>query len=54
MFCQGTKEPVQNSSGKLAISVRATDILLYIVHQEFRTLYGLSMVNGYSMFFGKL
>ena len=31
VFFQGTKERVRNSRGKRAISVRATEVLLYII-----------------------
>ena len=33
-FSQGTQERVQNSSGKRAISVRATEVLLYLAFEK--------------------
>ena len=34
-FFLGTQRPVQNSHGKQAISVRATEVLLYMVKIDF-------------------
>ena len=36
---QGTQERVRNSRGKRAISVRATEVLLYMRYSEF-TIFG--------------
>ena len=33
-FSQGTQERVRNSSGKRAISVRATEVLLYLAFEK--------------------
>ena len=44
-FFQGTQERVRNIRGKRAVSVRAIEVLLYILHFTF-SYYCCSLQNG--------
>ena len=44
-FFQGTQERVRNSRGRRAISVRATEVLLYLGQNIFKTLQMLTFIS---------
>ena len=53
-FFQGTQERVRNSRGKRAISVRAIEVLLYIVFLKHFLVDTFYQISSYFVFFLKL